>query len=163
MNSLGLMQKDVEGQLNIVDMSLIRKKLSEIRSEGSILDLFKLYADNLNEQEGCDLLVVDSLTVLMIIAQIKDNRDQIFHLFEWLRSMNATVFLVSESPSEPNQVFDEEFLADGVIHLVKERVATVDTQLRIIIEKMRATEHHRGYFNLAFKDGHFKISQIISE
>ncbi len=93
----------------------------------------------------------------------KEDRNELFQVFEWLRSLDATVFLVSEFPRDPNKVCDEEFLADGVIHILKERVGTVDTQLRIIIDKMRATDHHRGYFNLAFKDRHFQISNIISE
>jgi KaiC/GvpD/RAD55 family RecA-like ATPase len=161
MTSLGMSQEDVKDHINIIDMASMRKKLAEIRSEGNLLDLFKLYADNIKEEEGYDIMVVDSISVLLMIAQIRDNREQMFHLFDWLRSLNSTVFLVSESPKDPERISDEEFLADGVIHVLKERVGTVDTQLRIVIDKMRATDHSRGYFNLSFKDKHLRVSPII--
>jgi KaiC/GvpD/RAD55 family RecA-like ATPase len=161
MDSLGFHQEDVKEHINIIDMASMRKKLAEIRSEGNLLDLFKLYADNIKEEEGYDIMAVDSISVLLMIAQIRDNREQMFHLFDWLRSLKSTVFLVSESPRDPDRVSDEEFLADGVIHVLKERVGTVDTQLRIVIDKMRAADHSRGYFNLTFKDKHLRVSPII--
>ena len=162
MDSLGLAHEDVKDQITIIDMAHMRKKLAEMGSESNLLDLFKLHARNLKDEEKYDILVVDSLSALKIIAQIKDDRNELFQLFEWLRSLKATVFLVSEFPRDPAKVCDEEFLADGVIHIVKERVGTVDTQLRIIIDKMRAANHHRGYFNLTFLDNSFQVSQIIS-
>jgi KaiC/GvpD/RAD55 family RecA-like ATPase len=163
MENLGLKHDAVEDLVTIVDMAYMRKELAEIDSKGSWLELFKLYAKTVKDGQGYDLLVVDSLSVLTIIAQIKADRNELFQFFEWLRNLDVTVFLVSEFPRDPNSVCDEEFLADGVIHIIKERVGTVDTQLRIIIDKMRATDHHRGYFNLVFKDRHFLISNIISE
>ncbi len=162
MDGLGLKHEDVKDYISIIDMAFMRKKLAQMHADDNLLDLFKLHAKNLRDEERYEILVVDSLSVLKIIAQFKNSRNELFQFFEWLRSLKTTVLLVSESPRDPNKVCDEEFLADGVIHIFKERVGTVDTQLRIIIDKMRETGHHRGYFNLAFKDKRFQISQIIS-
>ena len=163
MDGLGLKKEDIEDKISIIDMATMRKKLAKMEQEGNLLDLFKLYAKNIRDEEKYEILVVDSLSALNIIAKIQDNRNELFQFFEWLRSLNVTVLLVSELPRDQSTVCDEEFLADGVIHIFKERVGTVDTQLRIIIDKMRETDHHRGYFNLTFREGDFQISQIISE
>lgn len=163
MESLGLKYKDIEEYITIVDMAYMRKELVDVESKDSWLELFKLYTKTVKDGQGFDILVVDSLSVLMIISQKQEDRNELFQFFEWLRSLDSTVFLVSEFPRDPYKVNDEEFLADGVIHIIKERVGTVDTQLRIIIDKMRVTDHHRGFHNLTFQDKHFQISQIISE
>jgi KaiC/GvpD/RAD55 family RecA-like ATPase len=163
MESLGLKYKDIDKYMTIVDMAYMRKELVEVESKDSWLELFKLYTKTVKDDQGFDLLAVDSLSVLMMISQKQGDRSELFQFFEWLRNLNATVFLVSEFPRSPTNVSDEEFLADGVIHIIKERVGTVDTQLRIVIDKMRVTDHHRGFHNLTFKDKHFQISKIISE
>jgi KaiC/GvpD/RAD55 family RecA-like ATPase len=161
MESLGFSTEKVKEYIKMIDIAYMRKKLAEMGAEGNLLDLFKLYALNMKEREDYDILVVDSLSALVILGKIRDDRDGLFKFFEWLRTLDATILLISESPRDPDTVCDEEFLADGIIHIVKERVGTVDTQLRIVVDKMRATDHHRGYFNLTFKDNCFQISEII--
>ena len=50
----------------------------------------------------------------------------------------------------------EDFLADGIIHLNIVRQGNV-ANLYVNINKLRQTNHDRGFFPLLFEDGHFEI------
>ena len=91
MNSLGMDDKRAEDYIQILDLGLIRKNLTQLSAKGTWLQVFKMYADNLKQSFGYDILVVDSLDVLEMAAQMEDSRrSELFYLFEWLRNLNVT-------------------------------------------------------------------------
>lgn len=157
--SLGL--HDIEDmKLTILDMSKIRKEV-DISKDKPWLEVLKKHLQYLKDTINFDLLVIDSLPVIEMISKIEDKRTQLFYLFEWLRDLKVTSFLISEISMDPNKIYDEEFLADGIIHLTMERVSEVDVQRRIRCVKMRGVNHNTGYFTLEFKNNTFQATQAL--
>jgi KaiC/GvpD/RAD55 family RecA-like ATPase len=159
LKSLGL--HDIEDlNLTILDMAKIRKEV-DMTKEKPWLDVLKKHLDYLKENLNLDLLVIDSLPVVEMISKIEDERAYLFYFFEWLRDLNVTTFIISEISADPQRVYPEEFLADGIILLTMERVNEVDVHRRIRCVKMRGVNHNTGYFTLEFKEGAFQASQAI--
>jgi KaiC/GvpD/RAD55 family RecA-like ATPase len=157
--SLGL--HDIEDlDLTILDMSKIRKEV-DISKDKPWLEGLKKHLQYLKESIDFDLLVIDSLPVIEMISKIDDKRTELFYFFEWLRDLKVTTFIISEISMDPNRIYDEEFLADAIIHLTMERVSEVDVQRRIRFVKMRGVKHNTGYFTLEFKNNVFQATQAL--
>ena len=166
MNLMGMDDPKVQDMVFILDLATIRKNVTEMMSKGSWLQVFKMYAEQVQKEHGFEILVLDSLDVLEMAAQMNsDRRNDLFYLFMWLRSLNVTSFLISES--SPDQMsggrFDEGYLADGVISLKLQNIGESDVQRRIRAVKLRSTNHKTGYFSLMFSDGMFRATQLINE
>ncbi|OPY34886.1 MAG: circadian clock protein KaiC [Methanomassiliicoccales archaeon PtaU1.Bin124] len=163
---MGMEDPRVNEYVQIIDLGLIRKSLTELSSKGSWIQVFKMYTENLKRNIGFDILVLDSLDVLEMAAQMRDDRrTELFYMFEWLRNMGVTSFLISERA--PDEIFkgtyDEGYLADGIISLKQQEIGETDVQRRIRAVKLRSTNHKTGYFSLLFSDGMFRATQVISE
>lgn len=166
MKSLGMCDEKVENCIQVLDLGLIRKSLTQLSAKGTWMQVFKMYANNLKKSFDYDLLVVDSLDVLDMAAQMGENRRaELFYLFEWLRNLNVTSLLISETA--PDNMFDRRFeegyLADGIIALKLKEIGETDIQRRIRCVKLRSTNHKTGYFSLLFADGRFRATQVITE
>ncbi len=160
--SLNIPYEDVEERITIVDVGYLRQTTKPHPEDW--IDVFKRYVDNIRATSHYDLLVVDSLTTLEIISQVDDKRETLFHLFEWLRGFkNLTSLLIVERPFKEEIMYEEEFLADGIIYLSKERVGRMDTQRFLSIDKMRATKHNTSYFTLIFNEGRFQVTRVLRE
>ena len=115
---MGWDPKDVSDKLEILDIGLIRKRLTQLKDQ-SWMQVFKMYIKSLKETTNYDVLAIDSLPVLEVLAKFKDPRDELFQLFEWLRDMGVTTLLISEMNPDSRSYakYDEDFLADGIIYL----------------------------------------------
>ncbi|RLF48941.1 MAG: circadian clock protein KaiC [Thermoplasmata archaeon] len=162
MRRLGM---DVEGieEVVVIDLAKVRKDIVEKEGKSdrqidwihSIVTALESY----KRMFGCDLLVLDSLAALYALTEFKNPRAELFHFFERLRDLDVTALLISEMPMD-REVFGlygvEDFLADGIIHL--HTVRKEDTaNLYININKLRATNHDRGFYPLIFENGQFEI------
>lgn len=165
---LGLPLEDAAGNLSLLDLSALRKKLPEPQGQ-PWLDLFKFYAQGLKKTFDYGILVIDSLDALEILAKFRDVRRDVFGLISWLRTLGCTAFLLAELPSEvtadPVERASfarqkEEYLADGIWHLrmVKQGEFGIQRQLRVV--KMRGTRHDTSYHALVFEDG-FRVTRIM--
>lgn len=165
MEKMGMKTDLVVGRLHVLDLSLIRKKLREISTGGSWMQVFKSYLTNLKENLKFDIMVIDSLDVLETMAEVVDRRTDLFYLFEWMRELNATVLLISEASEERllEGKFDEGYLSDGIITLKMQLVRDTETQRRIRCVKMRETNHDPSYHSLLFSNGKFQVTKVISE
>lgn len=161
---MGLSPKDVEAKVSIVDLGMIRRNLDGM-AQRTWMDIFKMYASNLKRSLDYDLLAVDSLPVLEVMARFENPREDLFQLFEWLRDLKATTILISEMKpgSEDFGKYGEEFLSDGIIHLKMERVDDANIQRRIRCVKMRGTTHSPNYYTLIFQNGILQATRIIAE
>ena len=109
--------------------------------------------------------------IAMIPGRTGDNlgdgnrRTDMFYLFEWLRDLGATVFLISEGLAGPlvRRAYDEGYLADTIITLKMQMVREVETQRRIRCIKMRETNQDASSFSLLFTGGRFQVTRAISE
>ena len=150
--------------MSIVDLGMIRRNLDGM-AQRTWMDIFKMYASNLKRSLDYDLLVVDSLPVLEVMARFENPRENLFHLFEWLRDLKATTFLISEMKpgSEDFGKHGEEFLRDGIIHVKMERVDDANIQRRIRCVKLRGTNHSPNYYTLIFQNGILQATRVIAE
>jgi KaiC/GvpD/RAD55 family RecA-like ATPase len=164
LRGMGMDPRDVEDKVSIVDLSVIRKNLEGMANR-TWLDIFKMYAQNMKSATGCDLLAIDSLPVLEVMARFQSPREDIFQLFEWLKGLNSTIFVISEMGSGDTQYgkHGEEFIADGIIHVKMECVDDANIQRRIRCVKMRGAAHSPNYFLLMFQDGAFQVARVIAE
>lgn len=160
--SLGMDYEEVDEKITIVDVGYLRQTMKTKPQDW--IDVFKRYVDNIRATTHYDLLVVDSLTTLEVISKVEDKREAIFHLFEWLRSFRGlTSFMIVERPLLTDTMKEEEFLADGIIYLTKERLGHMETRRFLTVDKMRATKHNTSYFALLFDGGRFQVTRVISQ
>ena len=135
MNLMGMNDPKVQEKVYVLDLATIRKNVTEMMSKGSWLQVFKMYAETVKKDQGFDILVLDSLDVLEMAAQLNnDRRNDLFYLFMWLRNMGITSFLISETLAGPDVQrgrFEEGYLADGVISLKLQNIGETDVQRRI--------------------------------
>ncbi len=162
--SMSLGPKDVEDKVSIVDLGMIRRNLNGM-TERTWLEIFKMYASNMKRSLNYELLVVDSLPVLEVMARFENPREELFQLFEWVRDLKATTLLISELKpgSEDFGKNGEEFLSDGIIHTKMERVDDANIQRRIRCVKMRGTGHSPNYYTLLFQKGVLQATRILAE
>ncbi|MFW6305004.1 MAG: RAD55 family ATPase [Candidatus Saliniplasma sp.] len=153
MKGLGMDWNDVDRKLSILDLGLIRSRVSELENMDWI-QVFRRYVKNLKKNIDNELLVIDSLPVLKTMAQFDDSRRDLFKFFEWLRSMKLTTIVVHEIPMDKLEYTEagEGFLSDGIFHMELKRKGT-NMNLFMSTMKMRKTEHPRDYFPLIFDDG----------
>ena len=166
MELMGMNDPKVQEMVYVLDLATIRKNVTEMMAKGSWLQVFKMYAETVKKDLGFDLLVLDSLDVLEMAAQMtNDRRNDLFYLFMWLRGMDITSFLIAETSVDNinGGRFEEGYLADGVISLKLQSIGETDVQRRIRAVKLRSTNHKTGYFSLMFSDGMFRATQVINE
>ncbi len=165
MYSLGMNPELTQDFLRVFDLGYIRKHIPKSKK-----DWFEMFSENVNnirETRGFDIIVIDSLEALEVLANFKNRRTDLFRLFEWLRDMEATSFLIterSECPfgqhlSHPNN--EEGFLADGIFSLALHPTSAIDVQRRIRCVKMRGAKHETGYLSLMWDEGRFKVTKAI--
>ncbi|MGA1872537.1 MAG: RAD55 family ATPase [Thermoplasmatota archaeon] len=154
---------DEVGKKNIIvsDVGRIRAAMDKFSTEGDWMEALRSYVEYLVEQRNVELLVIDSLPVLEILAGEEDRRSFLFNLFEWMRDLGTTNFLIHEKPTLDGEYGEEEFLSDGVFQLTLSPVGEVDLQRRIRCIKMRGMPHNTSMFALELKEGGFRISPAI--
>lgn len=162
--SMSLNPREVDDKVSLVDLGMIRRNLDGM-ADRTWLEIFKMYASNLKRTLAYELLVVDSLPVLEVMAKFENPREELFQLFEWLRDLKATTILISELKpgSDDFGKNGEEFLCDGIIHTKMERVDDANIQRRIRCVKMRATGHSPNYYTLIFQNGVLQATRILAD
>ena len=157
MAGLGMDAKGMESKVSVLDLGLIRKKLTQLANK-PWLEVFKMYIDNLDKTMDPSILIIDSLPVLEVMAKFEDPRDDLFRLFEWLRELEITTILIAEMEQDSDKFCEngEDFLSDGIVHLDLRRD---DRQVNLFLSvvKMRKTAHARGYFPLIYDEGGFEL------
>jgi len=152
--------KSKKGGLLMADVGAIRKKVKDTRfSSGSDwLNAIKNLSKRVKDEANCKLFVLDSLSALYVLSQFEEPRSKLFFIFEFLRDLNLTSFLISEIFTNKGMFTEfgvEEYLADGIIHLqLTERYRKVIREIQLV--KMRATECNNDIFTLEYKNKKFQ-------
>ncbi|MCX8173647.1 MAG: RAD55 family ATPase [Thermoplasmata archaeon] len=154
MEGLGFKPPTGHSDMNILDIGILRKYMPQIGYQAWI-ELFRVDIQNLKKNFNFEVLAIDSLPVLEMLAKFKEPREELFYFFEWLRELKCTTFIVHEEADNPFE-YGEDYLADGVIHLDLRRDEK-NVNLYLGIAKMRKTVHRRGYFPLIFDHGKFEL------
>jgi KaiC/GvpD/RAD55 family RecA-like ATPase len=166
MSDISKIEKDIKsiksskkGSLVMADLGAIRKKIRDTKfSSGSDwLNAIKNLVKKVSITTDCKLFVLDSLSALYVLSKFEEPRTKLFFIFEFLRDLNLTSFLISESPLDKSKFTEfgvEEYLADGILHLqLTERYRKVTRE--ISIAKMRATNCNLDIFTLEYKNKKF--------
>jgi len=166
MDRLHMPVKEMENMVSVVDIGYLRQNAEGMEYGDSWNSVFRMYAENMKESQGFDIMVIDSLAAVEVLADVKNKRAELFHLFGWLRgigckpgegeSPKVTTFIISEASVDQGIMRDEDFLADGVIHLDLRREGS-SVNLYLGVAKMRKTNHKRGYHPLIFDQNGFEI------
>ncbi|MFC1648189.1 RAD55 family ATPase [Nanoarchaeota archaeon] len=148
------------GKLILVDVGAIRKEIRDTRMSDnkSWLNVVKNIVKMVKEQADVELFVLDSLSALYVLSRFENPRIELFYIFEFLRDLGMTTFLISEihANSASYGEYDiEDFLSDTIIHirLTPFRRSVVR---EISVVKMRGTKTNNDIFSLEFKDGRFQ-------
>ena len=171
MAAIGLRPTAVSEHLPVFDLGRSRavaeklaKKLRSSapgRSEKPMTSLLKSKVSQLQRELGFELLAIDSWTALILILEMDDLRRETFDLFEWLRSLECTTFVVAEE-AVGEEGLEEEFLADAIFRVRLDPVTEVSFQRRIQCAKMRSANHSSDFFTLVFENGRFEVARAIS-
>lgn len=156
MDRLHMPAAEMENLISVVDIGYLRLNSEGMEYGDSWNSVFRMYAENMKEAQGYELLVIDSLAAVEVLADVKNKRAELFHLFGWLRGLGVTTFIISEASTNQDIMRDEDFLADGVIHLDLRREGA-SVNLYLGVAKMRKTLHKRGYVPLIFDQNGFEI------
>ncbi len=155
----------VRESMHVLDFAVVRRNLKHLTAEKSWMEVFKMYIGNLKESFPFDFVVIDSLDVLEMASEIKNKRDELFYLFEWLRELNSTILLTCETPAGKLIELgnDVSYLADGIISLYIQDVSDVEAQRRIRCLKLRSTNHSMDSFTFITEGNRFMAVKAISK
>ena len=151
------------GSLLISDLGSIRKQVmgTKMGPSGDWLNVIKNIIKKLKQEAKCDLFVLDSLSALYVLSSFDDPRTKLFYIFEFLRDVGLTTFLVSEMPLNKSKYSEyevEDYLADGIILLQHtEKFRKVIREISVV--KMRATDCNTDVFTLEYKNKKFYALQ----
>lgn len=151
--------KGKKGAVIVADLGSIRKKVKDAKfsTGGDWLNAIKNLTKEVREETNCKLFVLDSLAALYVLSQFEEPRSKLFFIFEFLRDLGLTSFLISEVPREKGMLSEygvEEYLSDGIIHLMlTERYRKVTREISVV--KMRATNCNNDIFTLEYKNKKF--------
>ncbi|MFW3145564.1 MAG: RAD55 family ATPase, partial [Thermoplasmatota archaeon] len=111
------LDEKVQSRIIVSDVGRIRAAMDKFSKEDDWMGALRSYVEYLVEQRSAELLVIDSLPVLEILSRETNRREFLFNLFEWIRGLGTTTFLINEKPSLEVEYGEEEFLSDGVFKL----------------------------------------------
>jgi KaiC/GvpD/RAD55 family RecA-like ATPase len=169
MAAMGFDVEAVRGDLHILDVGTIQKEFGKSASK-PWLEFLRRTLTTKKDIDGIDLVAIDSLEALEVLAKFEDRRTELFRLFEWLRDLGGTTLVLAEASSEapflglepPQPRRDETFLADGIVELKMHPISDIEVQRRIRILKMRGSHHKTGFSALVFEEGRFQVTPVIS-
>src|SRR5438034_6115415 len=169
MSAMGLDVEAVRGDVHILDVGTIQKEIGKSATK-PWMEFLRRTLTTKKDIDGIDLIVIDSLEALEVLAKFSDRRTELFQFFEWLRDLGATTLVLTEAASEapflgleaPQPRRDETFLADGILELKMHPITDVEVQRRVRLTKMRGSHHKTGFSALSFEDGRFQVTSVIS-
>lgn len=173
--ALGLKATAVSDALPILDLSRGREHLEQmVEKVGAMTDataprdqallaVLKGKILELRKKRNFQLLAIDSWDALELILEFRDRRAETFGFFEWLRDLEVTSLLISEEPplEGPPTALEEEFLADGILHMRLEPVTETAFQRRVQCVKMRSVNQDSDDRTLLFENGRFEVARAI--
>lgn len=140
----------------IVDIGRLRIEHAAAEDVRDWMQVLRDYLNRRRDREPLGIVVIDSLNALTALARVADVRGDLFHFFNFLRTLGVTTFLVMEQdPGRPAFDHDVDFLADGVLELRFSGAGEGRVQLLLRCAKMRHTNHARDYFVLDYANKRF--------
>ena len=148
-----------KGGILIIDLGTIRKQVSamQISTGKDWMNMIKNIIKKSKDLGKCHNFCLDSLSALYVLADFQQARTKLFQLFEFLRDLEITSFLISEMPLTKDSYSEygvEDFLADGIVSLdLARRQRKVTREIAIV--KMRGTKCNHDVFTLEYTGSKF--------
>ncbi len=165
MEAMGYRMNLVKEDLTFVDVSKIRGGLDDYGKSGAWLDFITEVVMEIHQFKPIDLIAFDSLGLIEVLTDMKNPRRDLFGMVNLFHKIGATSLLISEMSMGTNLFGrnDEDFLVDGIVHLVQQKIHDVDHENRLRVVKMRGVKHTTSYHQVHFKEGRFSLSSIVPE
>ena len=112
MASMGFDVEAVRADVHILDVGTIQKEVGKGASK-PWMEFLRRTMTTKKDIDGMDLVVIDSLEALEVLAKFEDRRTELFRLFEWLRDLGATTLVLAEAASEASYLGLEAASATG--------------------------------------------------
>jgi tetratricopeptide (TPR) repeat protein len=163
--SMGLDPSTVAGRLRILDLTPYRREFRPKESPHGWLDFLQQKVEEAR-RGGVEVLALDSLEALESMAAFEDRRREIYRLFEFLRSLELTAFVIAERyeftyDGEVIRIYDvADYLADGILELSLRERDDGSLQRALRIAKMRDRRHVMSLYYLYWDKG-FKLTQAL--
>ncbi len=169
METMGFDVEAVRSDVHLLDVGTIQKELGKSATK-PWMEFLRRALNTKMDIDGIELLAIDSLEALEVLAKFQDRRAELFQFFESLRDLGTTTLVLAEATPEATFLGfegtpahkDETFLADGIVELKMHQISDVEVQRRIRVVKMRGANHRTGFHALLFENGHFQITSVIS-
>lgn len=139
-----------EGAIKVID-------LEALKGEGLSANI-QFILDALEETNG-KRLVIDSLTAFFAACPEKFEYRALMHLiYRMLKTRDITTIMTCSMPlgAKTLGLGIEEFVADSVI-LLENVIDSLELKTRLLIHKMRGTDHSRKYHNVFLTDKGMQI------
>ncbi|TLZ62232.1 MAG: hypothetical protein E6K13_06045 [Methanobacteriota archaeon] len=169
MEAMGFDMEAGRRSVPILDVGSIHRGLGRSATK-PWMDFLRRTIETKKKIDGIDLIAIDSLDALEVLARFADRRSELFHFFQWLRDLGATAFVLTETPPEPTYAIldasqprdDAGYLADGIVHLKLHALSDVVMQRRVRVVKLRGSNHKTGFYALLFDAGRFSVTPAMS-
>ena len=169
MAAMGFDMEVARRAIHVLDVGTIQKELGRSATK-PWMDFLRRTVETRNRIDGIDLVAIDSLEALDVLAKFQDRRSDLFHFFHWLRDLGTTTFVLTEAAPEPafpalepGQTKDDAgYLADGIVHLKLHPLSDVEMQRRVRVAKLRGSNHKTGFYALLFEAGRFSVTPAMS-
>lgn len=148
-----------KGTIYLVDVGCIRKEIRDVNMDNnkSWLNVVKNVVKKISMEGNTKRFVLDSLSALYVLTRLENPRIELYMIFEFLRDLQITSFLISEMPLDGSKFSEyeiEDFLADAII-VIKLTPFRRQVVREISVVKMRTTACNNDIFSLEFKNGQF--------
>lgn len=148
-----------KGTLYVIDIGCIRKEIKDIQTDNnrSWLNVIKNVVKKVSVEGNTKRFVLDSLSALYVLSKFENPRIELFMIFEFLRDLGITSYLISEMPLDGSKFSEyeiEDFLSDAII-VIKLTPFRRQVVREISVVKMRTTACNNDIFSLEFKNGQF--------
>lgn len=154
-------KKSGKGTIIFADLGCIRREIKDTKIVNAVnegwINVIKNLIRKIKVELNLDLFVLDSMSALYVLTKFENPRVELFYVFQYLKDLNITTFLISEMPLDGSRYSEfgvEDFLCDGIIHVRLSQFRRTVVR-EISVAKMRATKANSDLFTLEFKEGKF--------
>jgi len=161
-SQLAQLKASKKGSLIIADLGCIRKEIKDVKltttANSGWINVIKNLVKKIKTDVGLDLMVLDSLSALYVLSKFENPRIELFYIFEFLRDLDITSFLISEMPLDGSKYSEygvEDYLADALVYIRLSQFRRAVVR-EISVVKMRSTQVNTDVFSLEFKNGRFQ-------
>lgn len=164
--SLGLQPAAAAEHLRILDLSKHRLRLQPKDSPHQWLEVLERKVEEV-KAEGVDALVIDSLEALAALAGFRSRRRDVYRLFEHLRRLEMTTFVVTERYEVPLEgrylrlYGPEDYLADGTLEIAMREREGGELVRALRVVKLRDRPHPMALHFLVWDDG-FRMARALA-